>query len=167
MTDPDVLAIVARLAAAQLADWPGLPSGWRAVSVDDALDVVLGSDRVDADLVLLDDPADGCSARAWLRNGEVVLLEVAWRTTAPAWPVDGLESPETRDDVVDGLVVVPSGEWVYPQRGLSVVTNQDGTSARHLFGFVPTTLDVYRRLLRPDLATVRRPAARMTGGDEL
>ena len=124
-------------------------------------------EEADADLVLLDDPADGCSARAWLRNGEVVLLEVASRTTAPAWLVDGLESPETRDDVVDGLVVVPSGEWVYPQRGLSVVTNQDGTAARHLFGFVSTTLDAYRRLLRPDLATVRRPAARMTGGDEL
>jgi hypothetical protein len=167
MTDTDVLALVAQLAAARLTGWRGLPSGLRGVAVGDARDVVLGSDRVGADLVLLDDPADGCSARAWLRDGEVVLLEVSWRTAAPAWPADGLESPEARADVQDGLVVVEAGELVYPRRGLSVVTNQDGTAARHLFGFVPTTLATYWRELRPDLATVRRPAGRMTGDDEL
>ena len=90
-------------------------------------------------------------------------LEAARQAVAPGADRD-LGNRTCAD--VDGLVVVAGGEWVDRQRGLSVVTNQDGTSARHLFGFVPTTLDASRCLLRPDLATVRRPAARMTGGDE-
>jgi len=167
MSDTDVLAMVTQLAAARLTGWQGLPGGLRGVPRDDALDVVLGSDRVGAELVLLDDPGAGCSARAWLRNGEVVLVEVSWRAAAPAWPADGLEPPEARHDIQDGLVVVNAGERVYPGRGLCVVTNQDGTLARHFFGFVPTTLEAYARELRPDLGTVRRPAGRITGGDRL
>jgi hypothetical protein len=167
MTRADLAAVVAALAEAGPVGWSGLPAGLRAAPDDETFEVVLGSEREEADLLQLPDVADGCAGRAWLRAGVVVLVEIAWRTGAPAWPPDSRERPEARDDVVDGLVVVEAGEWIYPQRGLAVVTNQDATAARRLLGFAPTTLDVYRRLLRPDLSTVRRPAARMTGGDDL
>ncbi|MDX6317925.1 MAG: hypothetical protein QOD35_1325 [Nocardioidaceae bacterium] len=167
MTGADLAAVVAALAAAGPVDWSGLPAGLRGAPDDETFEVVLGAERDEADLLQLPDVADGCAARAWLRGGVVVLVEITWRTGAPAWPPDSGEGPEARDDVVDGLVVVEAGEWIYPQRGLAVVTNQDATAARRMFGFAPTTLDVYRRLLRPDLSTVRRPAVGMTRGDDL
>jgi hypothetical protein len=167
MTGADLAAVVAALASAGPVGWSGLPAGLRAAPDDETFEVMLGSEREEADLVQLPDVAEGCGARAWLRGGVAVLVEIAWRTGAPAWPLVGGERPEARDDVVDGLVLVEGGEWIYPRRGLAVVTNQDATAARRLFGFVPTTLDVYRRLLRPDLSTVRRPAVRMTGADDL
>jgi hypothetical protein len=167
MTGTDLAAVVDALASAGPVGWSGLPAGLRAAPDDETFEVVLGSEREEADLLQLPDAADGCAARAWLRGGVVVLVEISRSTGAAARPPDGGERPEARDDVVDGLVLVRAGEWIYPQRGLAVVTNQDGSAARRLFGFVPTTLDVYRRLLRPDLSTVRRPAIRITGGDEL
>jgi hypothetical protein len=167
MTRADLAAVVAALAEAGPVGWSGLPAGLRAAPDDETFEVVLGSEREEADLLQLPDVAEGCAARAWLRGGVVVLVEIAWRTGPPAWPPDSRDRPEARDDVVDGLVVVEAGEWIYPQHGLAVVTNQDATAARRLFGFAPTTLDVYRRLLRPDLSTVRRPAVRTTGGDGL
>jgi hypothetical protein len=167
MTGTDLAAVVDALASAGPVGWSGLPAGLRAAPDDETFEVVLGSEREEADLLQLPDVADGCAARAWLRGGVVVLVEIAWRTGAPAWPPDSAGEPEAQDDVVDGLVVVKAGEWIYPQRGLAVVTNQDATAARRLFGFAPTTLDVYRRLLRPDLSTVRRPVVRMTGADDL
>ncbi|WP_347351802.1 hypothetical protein [Intrasporangium sp.] len=157
MTPQTISSLAAALAAGQYPDWSGLPPG---VTLDpaDAQPAALGERGLPAVLVHLDDPAPGCSARAWTDpdTGRVVLLEVAWTAAPPEWPA-GLGEPDRREDVIDGLVAVAGGEWVYAGRGLAVVTSPDGRHVRHAFGFAPTSVDAYARDLRVGLAVTRRP----------
>ena len=60
-------------------------------------------------------------------------------------------------DVIDGLVTLPHGLWIYPARGLAALVETSARRIRRLLGFVPTDADTYGRELQPDFATRRRP----------
>lgn len=87
-------------------------------------------DRSLAELLHFDDPRPGASARAWLRDGHVVLLDVAWRSGAPLDALAGLGEPEERRDMVDGLVPLEGGEWLFPRRGLVDVVDAENRPPR-------------------------------------
>lgn len=164
MSSSDVQSLLAPLATARFTQWAGLPAGLR-LTASDGEPVSLGDLAADAALTHLPDPRPGCAARAWTRDGQLVLVEVAWSRNAPAWPTGptSLGAPDRRDDVMDGLVGITAGEWVYASRGLAIVTSPDGHHVRHAFGFTPTTTQRYARELRVALATTRHPAGHRWG----
>jgi hypothetical protein len=164
MADPPLAAAARLLAARQLADWAGLPARLRATdAAESAGAVTLGSDRVDAELLHLDDPADGAWARAWRRDGYVVLVQVSWRAKPVLGQLRALGAPDEVADAADGLITLEAGEWLFPRRGLTALVSPEGGHIRHLFGYVPTTAGTYRRELRPDLSERRRPTRSSPG----
>ena len=158
MSDPSLTALAMTLASAELTGWRGLPARLEPGQRDEAPALVtLGSEFVPAELVHLDDPIEGARARGWLRDGYVVLLDVAWERSVDAVLLDTLGEPPERADVVDGLTRLPKGEWLFPDRGLAAVIEASAHRIRRLLGFVPTAVETYRRELQPDFATYRRP----------
>jgi hypothetical protein len=158
MAEPFLAKVAEQLSSLRVSGWAGTPSGLEAGPLEDppAL-VTLGTAREEAELVNLVDPLPGASARAWLRNGRVVLVEVSWRRRPPLDALADLGEPDERGDVDAGLDHLVGGEWLFPGRGLTAVVDPEGGHIRHLLGFAPTTAERYRRMLRPDLATRRRP----------
>ena len=159
---------VTQLAALDVATWQGLPArlDWHASTPDDVpAAATLGAAFEPADVVSLGTPSSAAGARAWLRDGRVVLIDVALDTGSAALPPpDSLGEPERRLDVTYGLRHLPSGERVYAARGLALVV--DDERVRHVIGFVPCGVDEYEHRLRIRFETTRRPlAARLSEED--
>ncbi|MBK5248038.1 MAG: hypothetical protein JJE50_01190 [Actinomycetales bacterium] len=156
--------VAEQLAGLRLSDWHGLPRALEGGDLEDppAL-VTLGADDEEAELVHLDDPRARVSARAWLRDGLTVLIEVTWRGGPDAEVLEVLGKPDERDDVVDGLVRLEGGEWIFAGRGLAAVVRAGRVHSA--VGFVPTTAAAYRRSLRPERQTSRRPVRRDEPGE--
>ena len=153
-----IAGVAARLATLDVRTWHGLPAelALRGADGDAAGAFMLGSAFEPADVVSLDTPPSATGARAWLRNGVVVLVDVALDSERSATPVpDFLGEPLRRLDVTYGLLHLPSGEWVYPTRGLALVVAYD--HVRHAMGFAACSEDEYERRLRVQFATTRRP----------
>jgi hypothetical protein len=150
--------VLARLATLDVRSWRGLPDelAWRDADSDTPAASMLGDAFEPADVVALDTPPSASGARGWLRDGHVVLVDVALDSErSPDVLTDVLGEPARRLDVTYGLLHVPSGEWVYPGRGLAFVV--DHARVRHAMGFRPCGEDEYEQRLRLRLATVRRP----------
>lgn len=153
-----IAGIAARLARLDVREWHGLPEelALRGADGDAAGVSMLGSAFEPADVVSLDTPPSATGARAWLRNGFVVLVDVALESERLVSPVpDFLGEPVRRLDVTYGLLHLPSGEWVYPTRGLALVVAYD--HVRHAMGFGACSEDEYERRLRVPFVTTRRP----------
>jgi hypothetical protein len=146
--------LVGRLVRADLAAWQGLPPGLSvALAVGDSglasMALELGDEHVAADMVHLDGPA-----RAWSRDGEIVLVD------APVEPGgDGLalEVLGIFDAETIRYGTAPASERVYAGLGLAAIVQSPGAVLRHLMGFVPTTTHEYRRALRPGFVVTRHP----------
>jgi hypothetical protein len=150
--------VVAQLAKLDLRAWHGLPAGLalRAADGDVAGVSMLGSAFEPADVVSLDTPPGAIGARAWLRGGAVVVVDVALDSERPdALVPDFLPAPARRLDVAYGLVHLPSGEWVYPTRGLALVVAHG--RVRHAMGFTACSETEYEARLRVQFAMTRRP----------
>ena len=158
MAESSLAEVAEQLSSLRVSGWTGTPSGLEAGPLEDppAL-VTLGTAHEEAELVNLVDPLPGAAARAWLRGGRVVLVEVSWRSRPPLDALASMGQPDERGDVDAGLDHLAGGEWLFPGRGLAAVVDPEGGHIRHLLGFASTTAERYRRTLRPDLATRRRP----------
>jgi hypothetical protein len=65
---------------------------------------------------------------------------------------DDLGTPAGRLDWERGTLKIRGGEWVYPERGITLFVDPDAANtALHVAVYHVTTLDVYRRTLRPHL----------------
>ena len=149
--------VVTRLATLDVQSWRGLPTdlAWRGAD-DEAAASMLGDEFEPADVVSLGTSAPASGARAWVRDGRVVLVDVALDAAGDASPPsDALGEPERRLDVTYGLRHLPSGEWVYPGRGLALVVEHG--RVRHVMGFATCDEDEYENRLRVRFATTRRP----------
>lgn len=171
MTSSDTFAdVMAKLARADVAGWRGLPDGldWRAhIDAGDApAGAALGDASEPADMIHVADATTGRSARAWLRDDSVILIDVpmAPDVAGPAVP-NALGMPDRRLDVIYGLLPIPQGEWVYAARGLALVVHVG--RIRHAIGFAPSNPDDYARRLRVPLAVTRRPLASRHQEDDL
>ena len=167
MPDPTLTALAKTLGSAELTGWRGLPPHLEPEQPDEAPALVtLGSEFVPAELVHLDDPAEGARARGWLRDGYIALLDVAWERSVDAARLDTLGEPAERADVIDGLARLPHGEWLYPDAWVSPRWSRHRRTAfRRVDGLRPVRpcRVRYRRDLQPDFATHRRPLDRQAG----
>ena len=70
---------------------------------------------------------------------------------------DELGAPAARSDWFHGTLEIPNGEWVYPERGITVFLNSSADKALHIAVYHPTHLENYFRTLRPHLRKEERP----------
>jgi len=68
-----------------------------------------------------------------------------------------LGEPAARLDWHYGTLSIPTGEWVYPNRGITVFLNTTADKALHIALYQPTRLSEYQRALRPHLQKQIRP----------
>lgn len=65
---------------------------------------------------------------------------------------DDLGAPAGRLDWERGTLKIAGGEWVYPERGITLFVDPDAPdTALHIAVYRVTNLDTYRRTLRPHL----------------
>jgi hypothetical protein len=62
-----------------------------------------------------------------------------------------LGNPAARLDWYYGTLKIADGEWVYPERGITVFLAPEVEQALHIALYQPTTLDDYLKNLRPHL----------------
>jgi hypothetical protein len=60
-----------------------------------------------------------------------------------------LGPPDATLDWVHGTIAMPGGERVYVKRGIAVFVNPSNHAVVYVMLFVPTTVDAYRKQLRP------------------
>jgi hypothetical protein len=156
--------VLTRLCALDVAAWRGLPHGltWHGGPDDDVpAAAALGDAFEPADMVHVSVPSSEVTARLWLREDVVVLVDVAPDDEAAELP-EQLGEPDRRLDTRYGLRALPHGEWVYAARGLALVV--DDERVRHVIGFAPCAVDTYVSRLRVRLGAERHPLA--AGGTE-
>jgi len=161
----DAEAAHAMIAHRELAGWDGLPAGLapRELFAELPADQAwgrrpLGEDFAHADFAVLD-IAGYYRPTVSVRDGEVVLFD-AMNPELPdgLGPISAaLGEPAAMLDYDHGTLPVPQGEWPYPARGITLFVNTTAETVLHLALFAPTTLDDYRRRLRPHLGKRLRP----------
>ncbi len=99
--------------------------------------------------------------RAWFipDSEEVLLLDGAYPELAPdlAALLASLGEPALKLDSYWGTLAVPQGEWVYPDRGLTLFLSDEGHAVYHLAVFTPVSAADYQENLRLSLRKRRLP----------
>jgi hypothetical protein len=171
---PEIMTIDACQAAArairerQFVGWRGLPGGCTPAALvpglPDPLPELadqparrLGSDASSAAFVVLELPG-WYRPMASFRGGSVVLVDgMTPELAGGAAPLlADLGAPAAKLDWDYGTLPIAHGEWPYPERGVTLFLNTTSDKVLHMALYVPTTLEVYLRTLRPPLA--KRPA---------
>jgi hypothetical protein len=96
--------------------------------------------------------------RVWLDGDQVVLLETPIFGKAADFDALArkLGEPAAKLDAFSGHVLVAKSEWVYPDRGLTLFVEPDNHVPLHVAAYRPTTLEDYRKRLRPITSRPRR-----------
>ena len=147
-------------------DWHGLPQECTAQQLfpnilEDLTDRPvrpLGDDFSPAKFVLLE-LAGYYRAMASFREDQLILFD-AMNPDLPGGflPLHKeLGEPATRLDWHYGTLSIPTGEWIYPERGITIFLNTTSDKALHIALYQPTTLLKYQRSLRPHLQKHVRP----------
>jgi len=96
---------------------------------------------------------------ATFQNGQLVLFDGMNPELAgdEALLRKDLGNPEAQLDWYYGTLEMRSGEWVYPERGITLFYSMETGKALHVALYQPTTLADYRRGLRPNLRKTPTP----------
>ncbi len=148
--------------------WRGLPEGCdpHAVFADlpaltDLPEKRLGEDYQSASFALLALPGY-YRPQASFRAGELMLFDGANPDLHGGYERlrADLGTPTATYDWDYGLLHITDGEWVYPERGLTLFVNTDATRALHIALYHPASLTDYRARLRLHLGTTKKPLRR-------
>lgn len=144
------------------SEWHGLPAGSTMAAARRLLGLAPSFDGTGT-LGALSAPAQfqslsGSPVVLWGRDDALVLVEDAGPFDPP---VTALDSPESRLPVHVGTASLPTGEWIYAQRGLALVVSSEGHVLRAA-GFAPMPDRGYATALRRDYET--RPLPRPRAG---
>jgi hypothetical protein len=96
---------------------------------------------------------------ASIRDGVVVMLDGTNPELEGGWPAlqGDLGEPAAKEDFAHGTYEIPRGEWIYPDRGITVFVRSDATVVVHVAVYAPTTLERYLAELRPHLGKRLHP----------
>lgn len=152
--------------------WSGLPSTCDPHDVFDDFPTDL-SDRAERPLGDTFEPATfvvldmGGYYRptASIRDGSLVLFDGMTPELAGGTQrlLDALGPATARLDWYFGTLEVKGGEWVYPERGMTLFMNSTGDKALHIALYKSTDLKTYANTLRPHL----RKEPRQSGLDDI
>lgn len=148
-------------------DWHGLPGDdslanirhYFSVFSDDIGQATLGQEKCYF-LMLPVTGYDG-SVRAWYTpdSKKVLLLDGSYPELSPdlASLLGALGEPAAKLDTYWGTLPVAQGEWVYPDRGLTLFLSEEDNAIYHLAVFAPISLAYYQENLRLPLRKRRTP----------
>jgi hypothetical protein len=142
--------------ARRFVGWTGLPAGCTPLEMFDvAPDAELGYRKLGATEArqrLLDLPGY-YRPLVSVREGLVVMFDGTNPELDGGWPVlqADLGEPAAKEDFAHGTYEIPRGEWIYPERGITVFVRTDTTVVVHVAVYAPTTLERYLAELRPHL----------------
>lgn len=96
---------------------------------------------------------------ARVRDAHVIMFDAMRPALSADWPTlaADLGPPDGVFDFVFTSVLMPRGEHVYAARGITVFVNPENQLILHIALYVPTTVDLYARTLRPSLEKQRLP----------
>lgn len=161
----DAAAARAAIEQRALAEWRGLPEGLAPGELFPPLETVehwgrrsLGDTFEPADFVVLDLPGY-YRPTVSVRDGRVVLFDAMNpQLDDGLGPLSAaLGQPATLLDYDHGTLPVRTGEWPYPERGITLFVNTTADRLLHVALYAAGTLDDYLRRLRPHLGKKRRP----------
>lgn len=95
---------------------------------------------------------------ARVRDAKVVMFDAMNPSLSTDWAglAQSLGSPDAVEDFILAGVAMPRGEHIYAGRGITVFVNPENQRIIYIALYVPSTVDVYRQTLRPDLDKKRR-----------
>lgn len=101
-------------------------------------------------------------ARVSYQEGRAVLFSAAYPEIAGNLKslLDELSEPAAKLDWHHGLLEMPTGEWVYSSRGITLFLNSSFENLLHIALYAATTLNDYTTRLRPDLQVRKLPMKR-------
>lgn len=166
MTQESWASIREAIETRNFVGWQGIPKGCTAQNLfDDVPDDLsdrpvrrLGDDVRSAKFVLLE--LEGYyRPMVSFREGQFILFDAMNPELAQGFaPLrDDLGEPAARLDWYYGTLEIPDGEWVFPERGITVFLNTTADKALHIALYRPTMLKKYRKRLRPVLRKRLRP----------
>jgi hypothetical protein len=87
-----------------------------------------------------------------VRDGVVVLFDGMSPELDGDWAplAADLGEPEAKLDWTHDMLQMKGGEWIYPQRGITIFGRASGNAAIRIAVYHPTTLADYKASLRPD-----------------
>lgn len=165
MGEPDCGAAREAIARCAFVGWRGLPAGCPTDALLPGLPAApaearpvrhLGAELRPATFVLLD-LAPYYRPMASFEGRRLVLVD------GMNPELDGglaplladLGAPAQRLDWFYGTLAIPRGEWIFPERGITLFLNTDADEALHVALYHPASAAEYLRALRPNLRKTR------------
>jgi hypothetical protein len=136
--------------------WRGLPTGCTPTELFDVpADAPYGYRRLgarEARQRLLDLPGY-YRPLVTVRDDVVVLFDGMNPALDAALPalLEDLGEPAAKQDFDHGTLAIPRGEWIYPERGITLFVDTDARALVHVAVYAPTSLATYLDELRPRL----------------
>jgi hypothetical protein len=97
-------------------------------------------------------------ARVSFQGGRAVLFNGAPQSIGNLQALlDDLSEPAAKLNWYDGLLEMPSGEWAFPARGITLFLNSSFETLLHLALYDSTSLEDYTTRLRPDFRVRKIP----------
>lgn len=94
----------------------------------------------------------------WFKNNGIVKIEAKYPQLSANQSqaiTKALGKPTDKLDYYFDILMIPNGEWVYAERGISLFFNADGTGLVSLSVFYPSSLDNYKKTIRPPFESIR------------
>lgn len=119
----------------------------------------LGSERINADKKLVRTFDGYYQIVVFAREGRAVLLQgrsPKMEETLVETLVAKLGEPSGREIWWHGVSQMSNTEWIYPDQGITLFLNTEGSHLSYIVLYSPTTLEYYMKYLRPSTREYRR-----------
>lgn len=164
MTSSTCASARAAIETRELKGWTGLPAGCSpdalfGVAFDEASwgMMPLGA-RHEPSRTRLLELGGYYRPLARVRDAKVIMFDAMNPSLATDWAAlsQSLGNPDAVEDFMFAGVSMVRGEHIYAGRGITVFVNPENQRVVYVALYVPTTVDVYRKTLQPDLDKKRR-----------
>ncbi len=158
MTDSICIEALQQFASRIFTNWQGLPDGCPIPVAETILKVSedygvsrLGQQHKPAYFRTTQLEGYVNFARVWYRNEKIVLIDGDY----PAIPVElaallkSYGEPAAKYDYYQDVIEIKAGEWVYPQRGITLFMNADSRMLAKVAVYPSTSLADYLANLSP------------------
>ncbi|MBW4612992.1 MAG: hypothetical protein KME21_06855 [Desmonostoc vinosum HA7617-LM4] len=96
--------------------------------------------------------------KVWFKENAIVKIEVKYpQLSAQQYQaiVKALGEPTEKLDYYFSNFLISQGNWVYAEQGISLFLNTDGTNLIKLSVYYPTSMDDYKKRIRPPFSPAR------------
>lgn len=137
--------------------WPGLPAGCAVTDVEGVFELSaayavghLGERHAQASFRVASVEGYLEPVRLWYRDDTVVLLTGDYpETTELSVLLAAYGEPQAKAGYHQGVLEIAEGEWMYPERGITLFLNADYSRLAKVAAYAPTSVEDYVAQLSP------------------